>query len=81
MILGLLKEHGTETRVALLPETVKAFIDLKVEVLVEKGAGASAFAEDEEYQAIGAKLVSRPEVAESATILLPDQTPPVVKLI
>ena len=32
MILGLLKEYGTETRVALLPETVKAFTDLKVEV-------------------------------------------------
>lgn len=39
MILGLLKEHGTETRVALLPEIVKTLTDLKVEVLVEQGAG------------------------------------------
>ena len=75
MILGLLKEHGTETRVALLPETVKAFTDLKVEVLVEKGAGASAFAEDKEYQAVGAKIVSRLEVFEQAEVLLQIQPP------
>ncbi len=58
MILGLLKEHGTETRVALLPETVKTFTDLKVEVIVEKGAGEKAFATDADYEAVGAKIVS-----------------------
>ncbi|MFA5648551.1 MAG: Re/Si-specific NAD(P)(+) transhydrogenase subunit alpha [Bacteroidales bacterium] len=75
MILGLLKEHGTETRVALLPETVKSFTDLKVEVLVEKGAGESAFAADTDYQAVGAKIVSRSELFDKAEVLLQIQTP------
>ena len=75
MILGLLKEHGTETRVALLPETVQTFTDLKVEVLVEKGAGESAFASDSDYQAVGAKIVSRLDLFEQAEVLLQIQQP------
>ncbi len=75
MILGLLKENGAETRVALLPETVKAFIDLKAEVLVEKGAGAKAFASDADYEASGAKVVSRADVFGKADALLQIQAP------
>lgn len=75
MILGLLKEHGTETRVALLPETVKAFTDLKVQVLVEKGAGEKAYAADEDYEAVGAKIVSRADVFKQAEVLLQIQPP------
>jgi len=75
MILGLLKENGTETRVALLPETVKAFTELNVEVLVEQGAGENAFAEDSEYVAVGAKIVSRAELFSKAEVLLQIQPP------
>jgi NAD(P) transhydrogenase subunit alpha len=75
MILGLLKEYGTETRVALLPETVKTFTDLKVEVIVEQGAGATAFAADAEYEAVGAKIVSRADVFAKAEVLLQIQPP------
>lgn len=75
MILGLLKEHGTETRVALLPESVKTFTDLKVDVLVEKGAGDTAFAADADYEAVGAKVVSRADVFEQAEVLLQIQPP------
>ncbi|MDD2278547.1 MAG: NAD(P) transhydrogenase subunit alpha [Bacteroidales bacterium] len=75
MILGLLKEHGIETRVVLLPETVKVFTDLKVEVLVEKGAGESAFAADSDYQAVGAKIVSRLDLFDQAEVLLQIQPP------
>ncbi len=75
MILGLLKEFGTETRVALLPETVKAFTDLKVEVLVEKGAGETAFAADADYEAVGAKVVLRTEIFSKAEVLLQIQPP------
>ncbi|WP_297093254.1 NAD(P) transhydrogenase subunit alpha [uncultured Draconibacterium sp.] len=75
MILGLLKEHGKETRVALLPETVKAFTDLKVEVLVEQGAGETAFASDADYEAVGAKTVSRDDVFAKAEVLLQIQPP------
>jgi NAD(P) transhydrogenase subunit alpha len=75
MILGLLKEYGTETRVALLPETVKAFTDLKVEVLVEQGAGENAFAADADYLAVGAKIVSRADLFSKAEVLLQIQPP------
>ncbi len=75
MILGLLKEYGTETRVVLLPETVKAFTDLKVEVLVEQGAGEKAFASDADYVAVGAKVVSRVEVFSKSDVLLQIQPP------
>jgi NAD(P) transhydrogenase subunit alpha len=75
MILGLLKEYGTETRVALLPETVKAFTDLKVEVIVEQGAGETAFAADADYEAVGAKVVKRTDVFAQAEVLLQIQPP------
>ena len=75
MILGLLKEYGAETRVALLPEIVKTFTDLKVEVLVEEGAGETAFAANADYEAVGAKIVSRDDVFEKAEVLLQIQPP------
>jgi NAD(P) transhydrogenase subunit alpha len=75
MILGLLKEYGTEARVALLPETVKAFTDLKVDVWVEQGAGENAFASDAGYVAVGAKIVSRADVFSKAEVLLQIQPP------
>ena len=75
MILGLLKEYGSETRVALLPETVQTFTDLKVDVLVEQGAGETAFASDADYQAVGAKVVSRADVFGQAEVLLQIQPP------
>ena len=75
MILGILREYGNETRVVLLPETVKAFIDLKVEVIVEKGAGEKAFAFDSDYVSAGAKIVSREEVFSKSDVLLQIQPP------
>ncbi len=75
MILGLLKEHGTETRVALLPEIVKTLTDLKVEVLVEQGAGEKAFTPDADYTDAGAKIASRADVFKQAEVLLQIQPP------
>ncbi len=75
MILGLLKEPGDETRVALLPEGVKAFTNLKVEVLVEHEAGSMAFATNADYEAIGAKVLSRTDIFEQAEVLLQIQPP------
>ncbi len=75
MILGLLKEPGDETRVALLPEGVKTFTSLKVEVLVEQEAGATAFATNADYEAIGAKVLSRADIFEQAEVLLQIQPP------
>jgi len=75
MILGLLKERGNETRVALLPEVVQTFTDLKVEVLVEQGAGEAAFTSDADYEAVGAKTVSRADIFKKAEVLLQIQPP------
>jgi H+-translocating NAD(P) transhydrogenase subunit alpha len=75
MILGLLKEHSKETRVALLPENVKTLVSQGVEVLVEADAGAAAFVADGDYVEAGAKVVSRQEVFEKADLLLQIQPP------
>ncbi len=69
MTIGLLKEPSGENRVALLPESVKTFIDLKTEVLVEHGAGATAYAADELYTASGGKVASRAEVLNCEVIV------------
>jgi H+-translocating NAD(P) transhydrogenase subunit alpha len=75
MILGLLKEYGNETRVALLPDIVQNLTDLKVEVLVEQSAGEKAFASDSDYTEAGAAVVSRKEIFEKAEVLLQIQIP------
>jgi len=75
MILGLLKEHGNETRAALLPDIVQNLTELKVEVLVEKSAGEKAFASDSDYKEAGAAVVSRKEIFEKAEVLLQIQPP------
>ncbi len=75
MILGLLKEKGEETRVALLPENVKNLLSSKVEVYVEKEAGVTAFTSDADYESAGAKVVSRQEIFEKADLLVQIQPP------
>ncbi len=75
MILGLLKESGDETRVALLPELVKELVAAKVEVLTEKLAGEKAFATDADYEASGAKIASRQDIFVRAEVLLQIQAP------
>ncbi len=69
MTIGLLKEPAGENRVALLPESVKALIALKVDILVESGAGESAFADNAQYEAIGAKIGERTQVLSCNMIL------------
>lgn len=69
MTIGLLKEPSGENRVALLPESVKAFIDLKTEVLTETGAGDNSYASDKSYTDIGAKVVSRAEALKCEVVV------------
>ncbi|WP_118136011.1 Re/Si-specific NAD(P)(+) transhydrogenase subunit alpha [Oceanicella sp. SM1341] len=45
-----------ETRVAAVPETVKKFIKLGAEVVVQSGAGLTASVPDAEYEAAGATI-------------------------
>ncbi len=70
MTIGLLKEPAHESRVAMLPENVKPFVDLKQEVWVEAGAGEKAYNSDEAYQKVGAQIRSRAEILAKADILL-----------
>jgi H+-translocating NAD(P) transhydrogenase subunit alpha len=51
-----------ERRVALLPDAVSRLVKAGVEVAVEHGAGAAAFAPDEAYAQAGARLASADEV-------------------
>jgi NAD(P) transhydrogenase subunit alpha len=70
MIIGILKETGTENRVAVLPGEVGALKKMGIEVLVEKQAGDRAYATDEAYHAAGALTVERKEVITKAAMLL-----------
>ena len=59
MIIGILKEFGTEKRVAMLPAEVGKLKDLGVEVIIENSAGEKAFISDENYISEGAQITSR----------------------
>ncbi len=59
MKLAIPKErHERETRVAASPETVKKFVALSAEVVVEQGAGARSRFTDEAYKEAGASVES-----------------------
>jgi NAD(P) transhydrogenase subunit alpha len=47
-----------EARVAATPETVKRLVKEGIEVVVESGAGESAFLVDERYQSAGARIAT-----------------------
>ncbi len=69
MNIGILKESHKENRVAMLPETVVSLVQLKVPVLVEKGAGAASYVSDKEYEEAGARVVSRDQVIKDAELV------------
>src|ERR1035437_1014832 len=76
MIIGVLKETGTENRVAILPAEVVVLKNMGIDVLVENNAGERAFASDIAYRTAGARLVERKEVISEAEMLL-SVNPPV----
>ena len=64
MRLAVLKERrGSETRVAVTPDTVKRLIGLGLTVAIETGAGASAAMPDAEFSSAGAELAADPAAA------------------
>ncbi len=74
MILGILKESAPgETRVPLLPESLKSLVAQGIAVTVETGAGVAAGASDEAYTAAGATVT-----ADRASILSGADLIPVV---
>jgi NAD(P) transhydrogenase subunit alpha len=58
-----------EARVAATPETVKKYIGLGADVVVQSGAGAKSGILDSEYSAAGASVVAGSPVADADVIL------------
>ena len=69
MRLGVPKEPDNETRVAIVPSSLKKLMKAGFEVFVEKGAGISANYSDEEYVNAGASVVNRKEVLGCENII------------
>ena len=70
MIIGILREYGTENRVALLPGEAATLKKMGVEIIAEHNAGERAFATDEQYKEAGASIAERKEVIAGAGMLL-----------
>jgi NAD(P) transhydrogenase subunit alpha len=72
MQITVLKETETsESRVALLPESIKKLVAMNVLVGVESNAGLNAGASDEDFAAAGARVSSdRSALIESADVLV-----------
>jgi H+-translocating NAD(P) transhydrogenase subunit alpha len=71
MKVGVTKEDAPgERRVALVPETVPKLQNAGAEVLVETGAGESAWFPDSAYAEAGATIVSGPELYDQADVIL-----------
>ncbi len=77
MIIAVLKEQAKgESRVALVPESVKALTKQNLEVWIEKGAGEASSFTDQTYIDAGAKIKdSASEILSSANILIKVQKP------
>jgi len=83
LLLAILKESAPgETRVALLPENLKALRPQGIAVMVEAGAGVAAGASDEAYVEAGATITAdRDGLLGNADILPVVNIPPVEDLI
>jgi NAD(P) transhydrogenase subunit alpha len=70
MPIGIIAESAPgETRVAATPSTVAQLLQLGYEVVVERGAGAGSSYPDADYEAAGARLVTK-KVAWGSDIVL-----------
>ena len=70
MTIGILKEPAGENRISALPDIASSFIKLNATVIIESGAGETAFASDEDYRKVGAAVHTRTEVLAQSDILL-----------
>ena len=77
MKIAILKERRAhEARVAASAETVKKFVDLGVDVTVEKGAGQGSSIPDAEFKAAGASIAASAGAAlNGADLVLKVQRP------
>jgi NAD(P) transhydrogenase subunit alpha len=70
MTVGILKEPQGENRVSLLPDQADTLIKKSVQIIIEQGAGAHAFAYDAAYEAKGVSVASRNQVLEQSDLIL-----------
>jgi NAD(P) transhydrogenase subunit alpha len=70
MVIGILKEPVSESRVAMLPGEVAVLKKMGLDIIVEKGAGERAFASDEAYISAGAATAVRDEVIAGSSVIL-----------
>jgi H+-translocating NAD(P) transhydrogenase subunit alpha len=71
MKVGVVKESAPgERRVALVPETVPRLVQAGLEVLVEQGAGDSAWYPDDGYTAAGATVTTTDKLYATADVIL-----------
>jgi NAD(P) transhydrogenase subunit alpha len=76
MNVGVAKESAPgETRVAVVPDTVRRLVADGVEVLVERGAGVAATFADAAYEQTGARLVDAEELYAEADVICKVQKP------
>lgn len=69
--IGIFKEPANESRVSVIPDTVKRITqNLKMEVLVEEGAGARAGFSNKAYEEAGATIVNTNKLFDQANGLL-----------
>ena len=69
MKLGVLTEPKGETRVAIVPTSLKKLQKAGFEVVIESGAGVAANYHDAEYEAAGATVGSRDDALACGTII------------
>ncbi|MEH6556359.1 MAG: Re/Si-specific NAD(P)(+) transhydrogenase subunit alpha [Oceanicoccus sp.] len=72
MIIGIPRElEDGETRIPVIPDSVKRFTDQGAEVHIESGMGLAIRIQDSEYEQAGAKIVSdRTALLNNADIIL-----------
>ena len=71
MKIAVLKETAAgESRVAVSPDAVKAYVKKGLTVCVEQGAGAGSFMSDDAFKAAGAKIAKGAAVLKDADIVL-----------
>lgn len=70
IVVSVLKEtQPQENRVAIDPEVTKKLVKNNMTVLVEKGAGASAYYNDASYEQAGAKVVDRQTALDDGNVI------------
>ena len=75
MQLAVMKDEN-DCRVAMIPADIKKYIELGLDVIVQKGAGEAAGFTDGEYQSAGAKIADDLEsAAKGADIIIKVQAP------